>query len=74
MSATLFYTSQQGRPQTQFWLVVVPSLVVLSQHRLLSTLMVQALQLESSLHCLAQSLRPSDLSARPPAVLRPPLI
>ena len=69
-----FLISQQGRPQTQSLLEVVPSLVVFSQHRLLSTLIVQALQLESSLHCRAQSRRPVELSARPPLVLRPPLM
>ena len=67
-------SAQQGRPQTQFWLGVVPSLVVLSQHRLLSTLIVQALQLGSLRHRLPQSRRPSDCSARPPSVLRPPLM
>jgi len=65
-------SAQQGKPQTQFALGVVPSLVVLSQHRLLSTLMVQALQLGSLRQRLPQSRRPSDCSARPPAVLRPP--
>ena len=66
-----FYQAQQGRPQTQFLFGVVPSLVVFSQHRLFSSLMVQALQVESSLQRLAQSRRPSDLRARPPLVLRP---
>ena len=69
-----FYQAQQGRPQTQFLFGVVPSLVVFSQHRLFSSLMVQALQVESSLQRLAQSRRPSDLRARPPLVLRPPLM
>ena len=69
-----FSQAQQGRPQTQFLFGVVPSLVVFSQHRLFSSLMVQALQVESSLQRLAQSRRPSDLRARPPLVLRPPLM